>query len=162
MDAGPYDDPRLTAVGLFVEVYAGLTSRLDVAHAAKGLSGNDFDVLIRLARSPGRRLRMTDLSSQTMLSTSGVTRVVDRLERLGCVCRRPDPGDRRSLLAELTDAGGELLDAHIPELVKVVDDAYTSVLSPKQLDNLIDALRTLRAALHPHADADTRQDATQT
>ena len=47
----------------------------------------DFDVLIRLARSPGQQLRMTDLATQTALSTSGITRVVDRLEKRGLVRR---------------------------------------------------------------------------
>ena len=81
------DDPRLTIVGLFVEAYGGLISELGAVHAAHGLVGTDFDALLRLARSPGRRLRMSDLAAQTRLSTSGITRIVDRLERRGLVRR---------------------------------------------------------------------------
>ena len=82
-----FDDPRLTVMGLFIEAYQGLIARLDAVHAAHGLSGSDFDALIRLARSPGRQLRMTDLAAQTALSTSGITRIVDRLERAGLISR---------------------------------------------------------------------------
>ncbi len=87
-----FDDPRLTVMGLLIEVCQGLMARLDPVHAAHGLSGSDFDALIRLARSPGHRLRMTDLAAQTSMSTSGITRIVDRLENAGLVgrtrCRR--------------------------------------------------------------------------
>ena len=77
MTPDPLDDPRLTAMGLLIEAYQGLTARLDPVHAAHGLSGSDFDTLIRLARSTGRQLRMTDLAAQTSMSTSGITRIVE-------------------------------------------------------------------------------------
>ena len=65
---------------------------------------------MRLARSPGRRLRMTDLAGQTSLSTSGVTRVVDRMDRDGLVRREACASDRRSSYAVITDAGLARLD----------------------------------------------------
>ncbi|MFD0656902.1 MarR family transcriptional regulator [Thermocatellispora tengchongensis] len=75
----PFNDPRLTAIGLLSEVHAGLTAKTTPALVAAGMSEIDFETLLRLARSPHRRLRMSDLAAQTNLSTSGVTRVVDRL-----------------------------------------------------------------------------------
>lgn len=145
------DDPRLTAMGLLVEVYGGVTARLDVVHAAHGLSGTDFDVLIRLARSPGQQLRMTDLAAQTGLSTSGITRIVDRLERAGLVARQVAPGDRRSSLAVLTTAGVERLDGLLPPLLEEIDRWLTGPLSPAQLSALLDSLHTVRAGVRPHA-----------
>src|SRR5690606_2794705 len=94
MDVTNVNDPRLTAFGLLSEVYAGLTARMQPVFAAAGLSEIDFDTLIRLGRSPRQALRMTDLAAQTGLSTSGVTRVVDRLERDGLVVRQACATDR--------------------------------------------------------------------
>lgn len=148
-----FDDPRLTAMGLLIEVYEGLTSQLDVVHAQLGLSGTDFDTLIRLARSHGRRLRMSDLAAQTALSTSGITRVVDRLERKGLVCRQSCPADRRSSLAVLTDAGSELLVAHVPAVIEAIERWFTGVIAPGQLAELLAALHTVRCAVRPDAAA---------
>ena len=59
-------------------------------------------MLIRLARTPGNRLRMSDLAAQTSLTPSGLTRSVDRLEDTGLVARRVCPEDRRGSFAALT------------------------------------------------------------
>ena len=109
-----FDDPRITAVGLLVEAHAGLSARFAAQFEEHGLSAVEFEVLIRLARSPGNQLRMTDLAAQTSLSTSGVTRVVDRMERDGLLCRRACPTDRRSSYAVVTDAGLRRLDETLP------------------------------------------------
>jgi MarR family transcriptional regulator, 2-MHQ and catechol-resistance regulon repressor len=146
-----FNDPRLTAVGLLVEVYEGVTARLSPVHARHGLSGNDFDILIRLARSCGGRLRMTDLAIQTSLSTSGITRIVDRLERQGLVRREPCVTDRRSSLAVLTDKGACRLRAVLPELLDEITACFTGVLGPEHLNPLTDALRVVRNTIRPGA-----------
>ena len=74
-------------MGLLSEVQAGLAARMQPVFGAAGLSEIDFETLLRLGRSPRESLRMSDLAAQTGLSTSGVTRVVDRLERDGLVAR---------------------------------------------------------------------------
>lgn len=146
-----FDDPRLTAMGLLIEVYEGVTARLDPVHARHGLSGNDFDTLIRLARSSEGRLRMTDLAIQTSLSTSGITRIVDRLERHGLVRREPCPVDRRGSFAVLTDKGEHRLRAVLPELLDEITVCFTAVLGTERLDALTDALRVVRDAVRPGA-----------
>ncbi|MBV8718423.1 MAG: MarR family transcriptional regulator, partial [Chloroflexi bacterium] len=70
-----------------------------------GISTREFDVLITLFNAPDRRLRMTELAQQVMLSPSGLTRLVERLERARLVERRNDPSDARSFSAVLTDQG---------------------------------------------------------
>lgn len=147
------DDPRLTAMGLLVEVFEGVTERLDAVHASQGLSGNDFDTLIRLARSPGQQLRMTDLALQTSLSTSGITRVVDRLERKGLVRREACPHDRRSFMAVLTDEGSERVHATLPPLLETIERWLTGPLSAEQLDAMMNGLRTVRDTVRPGAAA---------
>jgi MarR family 2-MHQ and catechol resistance regulon transcriptional repressor len=140
-------------MGLFSEVYAGLTAKLSPAFAEGGLSEIDFETLIRLARSPDRRLRMSDLASQTSLSTSGVTRVVDRLEREGLVKRVACASDRRALYATLTDAGLARLEAVLPQHVKDIESWFTGLLTPEQLDAMLSALRIIRDVVHPCATA---------
>lgn len=152
-------DPRLTAVGLLVEVYGELTARLSAVHASHGLAGNEFDALIRLARSPGCRLRLSDLAAQTGLSTSGITRIVDRLERRGLLERASRPGDRRICLAVLTRHGQDTVLADIPELLDAVDASLIGPLTRRQLDALLDALRALRDTLRPRAVAGARPPA---
>lgn len=149
----PFDDPRLTAMGLFIEAYEGLVARLDPVHAEHGLSGKDFDTLIRLARSPGRRRRMGDLAAQTSMSTSGITRVVDRLERAGSVHREPAPGDRRSSYAVLTDAGFQQLEADVPRTIETVERWFTGLLSAPQLDAFLATLHSIRTQVRPGAAA---------
>lgn len=148
-----FDDPRLTAMGLLIEVYEGLTARTEPVLADYGLSGNDFDTLIRLARSPERQLRMTDLAAQTSRTTSGMTRIVDRLERGGLVHRQACPGDRRSALAVLTDAGTQRLSDLLPAHLANIERWFTAQLGPTQLGTLLDALHAVRTAVRPDAAA---------
>ncbi|HET6529268.1 MAG TPA: MarR family transcriptional regulator [Actinoplanes sp.] len=147
------DDPRFTAVGLFAEAYTGLTSRFAAQFDQHRLSAVEFEVLMRLARSPERQLRMTDLAGQTSLSTSGVTRVVDRMERDGLVSRRACASDRRSSYAVLTDAGLERLEQVLPGHVELIEKWFISRLTPAQLDGLLESMRILRDALNPCATA---------
>jgi DNA-binding MarR family transcriptional regulator len=69
----------------------------------------DYGVLITLVTAPGLRLRMSDLGTQRMLTPSGITRVVVRLENQGLVRREPDPADGRAAFAALTRPGLEAL-----------------------------------------------------
>lgn len=156
MDDELLDDPRLTMVGLFVEATTSLLAKLGAVHAANGLAGTDFDTLIRLARSEGRRLRMSDLAAQVSLSTSGITRIVDRLEGQGLVRRETSPDDRRGTWAVLTDEGDMRLRAELPQLVDAIQVNLVGSLTGDQLDGLIAGLRALRDALHPAAQAGAR------
>jgi MarR family 2-MHQ and catechol resistance regulon transcriptional repressor len=147
------NDERLTAIGLFAEAYAGLTARLAAQLAQHDLGLVEFEVLIRLSRSPHGELRMTDLSAQTSLTTSGVTRVVDRLERDGLARRRACPTDRRSSYAVITDAGRKRLEGVLPGHLALIDEWFTGRIPPEQLTVVLDALRAVRDAVSPGATA---------
>jgi len=73
--------------------------------AAHGLALADFEVLLQLRHAPVRRLRMSELADATLLSRSGLTRLVDRLERRGLVYRHRPPEDVRQVWACLSDDG---------------------------------------------------------
>jgi DNA-binding MarR family transcriptional regulator len=150
---GIFDDPRLTAMGLLAETYTGIQDKVMPTIAAAGLSMTDFDVLLRLARSAGGRLRMTDLATQTALSTSGITRVVDRLDKRGLATRESCPSDRRGSFAVLTGPGRDLLTGVVGEHIRDIDRWFTSLLDGSQLDALLGALRILRDEVRPGATA---------
>jgi MarR family 2-MHQ and catechol resistance regulon transcriptional repressor len=152
------NDPRFTAVGLFAEAYTGLTTRFAAQFEQHRLSSVEFEVLLRLARSPDRRLRMTDLAGQTSLSTSGVTRVVDRMDRDHLIRREACPSDRRSSYAVITDAGLARLDEILPGHLALVQQWFIGQLSPEQLAQLLDSLRTIRDAVNPCATAGSDGD----
>ena len=153
------DDPRFTAVGLFAEAFTGLTARFAAQFEEHRLSGVEFEVLMRLARSPGRRLRMTDLAGQTSLSTSGVTRVVDRMDREGLVRREACASDRRSSYAVITDAGRQRLEEVLPGHLALVQQWFVGQLTPDQLTGLLQSLRQIRDAVNPCATAGSDEPA---
>jgi MarR family transcriptional regulator, 2-MHQ and catechol-resistance regulon repressor len=152
-DGGILGDPRLTAMGLLAETFTGLQAKIGPALAEAGLSTTDFDVLLRLGRSAGRQLRMTDLAIQTALSTSGITRVVDRLEHRGLVRRQACASDRRGAFAVLTGDGQRLLTGVVQAHVRDIDRWFTGLLRPDQRDALLTALRILRDEVRPGATA---------
>jgi MarR family transcriptional regulator, 2-MHQ and catechol-resistance regulon repressor len=149
------DDPRITAVGLFVEAFTGLNARLSGQIAEHSLGIVDFEVLMRLARSTGGELRMTDLAAQTGLSTSGVTRVVDRLERDCFATRRACPTDRRGAFTVLTAAGLAKVLEILPGHLELITEWFTGRLEPDRLEQMLDGLRTVRDAVRPDATSGT-------
>jgi DNA-binding MarR family transcriptional regulator len=150
-----FSDPRITAVGLFTEAFTGLTAKFSAQLAEHSLAMAEFEVLLRLSRSPGGELRMSDLAAQTSLTTSGITRLVDRLERSGLLCRRACPSDRRGLLAALTDAGRQRIAEVLPGHIALIDQWFSGLLEPAEVDAMLSALRKIRDAVRPGATAGT-------
>ena len=148
----PLDDPRITAAGLFFEAHAGLAAALERRLSEEcDLPAQWFEVMIRLARSPGHRLRMCDLAAQVALSPSGLTRAVDRLERAGLVQREQCPADRRVAYAALTPAGLARTEAAIPIHLAHLQEYFVDPLTAADLENLTVAMRKLRDHVNPDA-----------
>jgi DNA-binding MarR family transcriptional regulator len=150
----PLTDDRLTLVGLLVESTTALRAQLDRQ------LGRDvdmplqwFELLLRLARSPGRHLRMSDLAAQTSLTPSGLTRAVDRLEAAGLVERAPCPSDRRGSYAALTADGLERIRSAVGPHLDHVEEHLTSVLTAEEQAQLIALLRKVRDHVNPAAAA---------
>jgi DNA-binding MarR family transcriptional regulator len=104
--------------------------------AAHGISVKEFDVLITLFNAPGGRLRMAELAGRVVLTPSGVTHLVTRLERDGLVGRVVDEDDRRSYFAALTPDGRRRLRESRPTHNDVVRAHLTQRLSAAQLETL--------------------------
>jgi MarR family transcriptional regulator, 2-MHQ and catechol-resistance regulon repressor len=139
------EDPAITTYGRLLEV----ARRLETVFArtiteCAGMPGPRFELLLRLARTPGEQLTMSELAAQLGVTSGGATRLVDKVAADGLVQRRPCGEDRRVHHVLLTDAGRDrlaaVLDAHRADL----DRELTSRLSEEQrtqLDELLDRLR---------------------
>lgn len=104
------DAPGLGAWRNFLHAHARVTRRLDEElQAAHGLSLAEYDALLQIAHAPGRRVRMNVLAERVILSRSGITRLVDRLEAAGAVERAACTTDARGQEAVLTPLGLERL-----------------------------------------------------
>lgn len=98
-----------------LRVHANVLKALDAEmEAAHGLPLTSYEVLIQLADAPERRMRMCDLADSVLLSRSGMSRLVDRLERDGLLVRCACSHDARGAFACITEAGLELLEQARP------------------------------------------------
>ena len=143
--------PLLTTGGLLAETHAGLLVTAErQLEAASGLSVQWFDVLIRLARTPDQRLRMTDLAAQTTLSPSGLTRAVDRLCAEGLIERQACPTDRRSTFAVLTPEGEKRIRQAMPVHIAQLEAIFEG-FTPDEIATFTDLLRRVRDVTNPCA-----------
>jgi DNA-binding MarR family transcriptional regulator len=111
-------DRELAAWRGMLRVHSALFRQLDAElEAVHQLPLRSYDVLVVLESAPEHRMRMTDLSRSVLLSPSGVSRLVDRLEAEGLVCRERCTSDGRGFFAHLTDDGERrLLEARATHL----------------------------------------------
>jgi DNA-binding MarR family transcriptional regulator len=110
---------------------------------ADGMSLSSYDVLLQLARAPQRRLRMTELAEAVVLSPSGVTRLVERLEREGLVARTKSADDARGAYAALTDLGRARLRKAARIHLTGIRQHFLSRITPQELQILGDIWQRL-------------------
>jgi DNA-binding MarR family transcriptional regulator len=135
------DDLQLDAWRALLNAHAAMTERVDQALAAAGLRPLAwYDVLWALYRSPEQRLRMSQLADQTVITRSGLTRLVDRMEAAGVVERAPTRDDRRGAYAVITDHGRDLLRRMWPVYGGVVREHFAARLGEGELRVVRDAL----------------------
>ena len=121
----------------FLRLHAALVRELDrELEEVHGLPLTHYEVLLHLQYAPGHRMRMSDLASSVLLSQSGVTRLVDRLEEAGHVVRQPCAEDRRVLYAQLTDSGKARLAEARPTHLAGVRERFLSHFDASELDEL--------------------------
>lgn len=136
-DVGRLTGEELAAWRGLLRVQSALFRELDAElSAAHDLPLRSYEVLLLLHDAPGRRLRMTDLSRSVLLSPSGLTRLVDRLERDGLVARERCPEDGRGFFAVFTEAGDRRLQAARATHLAGVRRLFLDRLSPADLRRL--------------------------
>lgn len=133
-----YEFGALLGAASVLERIAGreLERRCGIRHAV-------FEVLLKLSDTGPHA--MGDLAGELILTSGGMTRIIDRMEDAGLVRREPAPGDRRRQLVELTDAGRAKLDEALRVHAETLREHFAGPLTDDQRRVLVDALRTLRA-----------------
>jgi DNA-binding MarR family transcriptional regulator len=143
------DTTPLGVIGRISRLSRQIERRLEVVYAASGLEPGWYDVLAALRRAgPPYQLRPTDFAAALMLTTSGTTKRLDRLEAAGLITRRPDPGDRRGILITLTPAGLHLFDAAV-ERHMTNEHRILAGLTAAEQRQLASLLRKLTLTLPP-------------
>lgn len=144
-------DAEMAAWQALLHAHEQVTRKLDAELRAEHRLGmSEYDVLLRLARAPERKLRMTELAERIMFSASGLTRVVDRLESEGLVERRRDADDARVVHAGLTGKGRETLRAAARTHLRGIRQHFTGRLSQSQLNEVASALQVITGPHKPH------------
>jgi DNA-binding MarR family transcriptional regulator len=130
-------DPRLDAWRTFLYAHAHVRRQLErELQAEEGMSMGEYEVLLLLAYSPERRQRMSDLAASLVLSRSGATRLIDRLEADGLVERISCATDRRGQWAQLSDAGYQRLRSASPTHLRGIAEHFIDRIPPEELDAL--------------------------
>jgi DNA-binding MarR family transcriptional regulator len=147
-------DAKLQAWYAFLQAHDAVVEALDQdLRERAGMPLADYEVLLHLGRAPGGALRMHEVAAAVLLSPSGTTRAVDRLESAGLVERAPDTVDGRVTLVALTVAGRRRLRTAAPVHMAGVRARFLDALSPKQA-------RDLRTLMRAVLDANGRTERT--
>jgi DNA-binding MarR family transcriptional regulator len=138
------------AFASLLRAHAAATRRLSAQLTTDhGLTISDFEVLLRLARAPDRRMRRVDLAEQVVLTASGVTRLLDGLERSGYVERDSCASDRRVVYAVLTDAGLEKIREAATTHFAQVEELFDGRFAEPEVDLLVSLLDRIAEADTP-------------
>jgi DNA-binding MarR family transcriptional regulator len=130
-------DPRLQTWRSFLVAHAQIRRMLErELQAEQSLGLGEYEVLLMLARAENRQLRMNELADRLVLSRSGVTRLVDRLEADALVERASCATDRRGSWATLTDAGHARLRRAAPTHLRGVGEHFLDRIPQTELEAL--------------------------
>jgi DNA-binding MarR family transcriptional regulator len=136
-DEADLRDVELRAWRGLVRAHAALVKRLDAElETGHGLSLSSYQVLSALADAPSGKMRMCELAESVALSRSGLTRLVDRLEREGLIARACCHVDARGAYAVLTASGRERLEQARPTHLAAVRQDFVAHFSDAELERL--------------------------
>ena len=140
MDVSP-NPQRMSAWEALIRTVGSLLKTFEQElQNAEDLPLSWYDVLIQLSSAPGGRLRMQSLAKSVVLSSSGLTRLLDKMERAGLVKREPSQEDRRGYYAIITDQGSQLYSRVNPIHEQSVHEHFTQYLNEADV-------RALRAVI---------------
>jgi DNA-binding MarR family transcriptional regulator len=141
---------EIEAFSALLQAHAATTRGLNADLAAEhGLTMNDYEVLLRLAHAPDRRLRRVDLAEEVFLTPSGITRLLAGLEHSGWVERVSCASDARVNYAQLTEEGLEKLRAAAKSHVGSIRILFSERFTQSELEALRDLLQRLPLAEGP-------------
>lgn len=129
----PSVESFVSLVRAYTHAMRELNAQLTADH---GLTISDYEVLLRLSRAPDQRMRRVDLAGQVLLTASGITRLLDGLERQGYVERGACDSDRRVVYAVLTEDGSDKLRRASETHVVQIEDFFTARYDESELAEL--------------------------
>ena len=149
-DPAPIHPVKLGAWVAFLQAHARTLELLGrELKEEEGLPLTWYDVLVQLSEAEGAQLRMQDLAEAVLLSKSGLTRLIDRMEAAGLVRREACPSDRRGTFAALTEEGARTLRATYPTHLRGVREHFTDLLDDDEAAVLERLLRRIADASRP-------------
>jgi len=132
-------DP-VSAWAALLRTHAAVLPKVARALSLTGLPLTWYDILLVLNAAPGRRLRMTELGQEAVVSRERVSRVVTELEQAGLVVREANPDDKRSSYTVITPEGRRRLRASAPTYLAAIEKHFLSRLTDKEARMLAEAL----------------------
>ncbi|HEY2371674.1 MAG TPA: MarR family transcriptional regulator [Gaiellaceae bacterium] len=131
----------------FLRAHAAVTRQLSARLEAKhGLTLNDYDVLVQLYWAPERAMRRVDIARAVLLTASGITRLLDGLERSGWVEKKACSTDARVSYAALTGAGVAKFEAARSSHIADIDELFGANFTEEERDTLAELLARLPLA----------------
>ena len=128
----------------FLRAHAAITRELSVQlQREHGLTLNDYEVLLHLSHAEGAMLRRVDLAERVLLTASGITRLLEGLERAGFVRKETCASDARVSYAQLTDEGMSKLRAAAVTHLRGIDELFIGRYSGSELATLAELLSRL-------------------
>jgi DNA-binding MarR family transcriptional regulator len=144
---------ELTGWVTFLRAHAAITRELSAElQREHGLTLHDYEVLLHLARAEDGMMRRVDLSKSVLLSASGITRLLEGLERAGLVEKATCKSDGRVSYAKLTEAGRDRLRRAAVTHVRGIEELFASRYSASELETLAQLLARLPLAGSASAD----------
>jgi DNA-binding MarR family transcriptional regulator len=135
---------RLDSWVAFLRAHSAITRQLNAdLLTAHGLTLNDYEVLLRLHRADDQMMRRVDLATSVLLTASGITRLLDGLERAGLVEKASCAEDARVSYAKLTEAGTQKLREASPTHLTGIEELFSSRFSDVELEQLAELLGRL-------------------
>ena len=136
--------PKLESWVSFLRSHAAITRELSAQlQREHGLTLNDYEVLLHLKNAEGWRMRRVDLAESVLLTASGITRLLEGLERAGLVCKETCSSDARVVYAKLTDDGAETLRVAGVTHLRGVEELFLGRYSGSELATLAELLSRL-------------------
>ncbi|GDX31880.1 transcriptional regulator [Actinomycetes bacterium] len=136
----------------FITAWTLLNHQLNLdLQSQHGLTIADYEILVRLSETPGRRMRMSELAELTLASRSRLSHQVGRMEAAGLVNRAECTEDRRGSFATLTEAGWQALVAAAPVHVAGVRTHLVDVLTKSEFKALGAACQKVASAISPES-----------
>jgi DNA-binding MarR family transcriptional regulator len=137
-------DTRLESWVSFLRAHAAITRELSAdLQREHGLTLNDYEVLLLLSHAEGRRLRRVDLAERVILTASGITRLLEGLERAGLVMKEHCDSDARVTYAKITPAGIAKLREAAKTHLRGIEELFVGRYSESELTTLAELLARL-------------------